>query len=110
MCPPATNNFPSAKKERPAQKIFAPTCAIAVFVFVAGSQRYGLSPLAKAGHHRTLPVGRSAAWTALYGHGVLADHCQQLPGPGRQQEKRPITEQKAARKVAYRREMTNNPD
>ena len=47
---------------------------------VAGSQRHGLSPLSKEGHHNTLLVGSRAACTALNGHTVLVDHWPTVAG------------------------------
>src|SRR5438067_5579241 len=75
MCPPATSSRPSARKEWPEQKMFAPTLATAVFTFVAGSHRVGLSATSYPGHHSTLPVGSRCAWIAVYGHVITGDHC-----------------------------------
>jgi len=80
MCPPATSSRPSDRNAKPAQKMFAPACVIPIFVFVDGFQSMGLSPWAKAGHHRTRPVGRSWAWTALYGQVVTDENCPTVVG------------------------------
>src|SRR5260370_1359172 len=80
MCPPATKSCPSERSVCPAQKMFAPAFTSAVFAPVAGSQRVGLSPLANEGHHITVPDGSRAAWTALYGQVVLADHWPTVAG------------------------------
>src|SRR6266550_9349199 len=80
MCPPATKSCPSDRRVWPAQKMFARAFTSAVFELVAGSQRVGLSPSANEGHHITLPVGRRAACTALYGQVTLGDHWPTVAG------------------------------
>jgi hypothetical protein len=75
MCPPATKSCPLDRVVKPEQKMFAPTCGAAVFVFVAGSHSVGLSPSPNGGHHSTLPVGRTWACVAIYGHVITDDHC-----------------------------------
>src|SRR4030095_5479732 len=80
MCPPATKSCPLGRKAWPEQKMFAPACVTAVFVFVAGSQRVGLSPATNEGHHSTLPVGRRLAWTALRGQVVTDENCPTVAG------------------------------
>src|SRR5438132_1415844 len=75
MCPPATKSCPLGRKAWPEQKMFAPACVVGVFVFVDGSQSVGLSPLANEGHHITLPVGSTWAWTSLYGQVITDENC-----------------------------------
>src|SRR5258705_13943599 len=55
--------------------MFAATLGAAVFVFVGGSHSVGLSPSANGGHQSTLPVGRTWACVAIYGHVISDDHC-----------------------------------
>ena len=55
--------------------MFEPTFGAAVFAFVAGSHRVGLSARSYPGHHITLPVGSRCAWIAIYGHVITGDHC-----------------------------------
>jgi hypothetical protein len=80
MCPPATKRCPLGRKAKPAQKMFAPTCVPAVFLFVDGSQSVGLSPAPNGGQYSTLPVGRTLAWTAWYGQVITDENCPTVAG------------------------------
>src|SRR5437773_11779301 len=80
MCPPATKSCPSGRNAKPEQKMFAPACVAGVFVLVDGYQRVGLSPRLNEGHHNTLPVGSTRAWTALYGQVITDETCPTVPG------------------------------
>jgi hypothetical protein len=80
MCPPATRSWPLVRKEWPEQKMFAPACVAAVFVFVDGSQSVGLSPWVNWGQYSTLPVGSRCAWTAIHGQFITDENCPTVAG------------------------------